>query len=137
MISKSWKLHHIGYLVVDIEKSIKAYQALGFDSSFTAYDEDRKAYICFLSGNMCGEGRIELVAPTKESDIFPLLKQYRNTPYHLCFEVDDLDKTVATLKKDGFLLFREKQKAMAISDTARVVFLIHASIGIVELVQME
>ncbi|MCM1264208.1 MAG: VOC family protein [Butyrivibrio sp.] len=131
MIPETWKLHHIGYLISNMEKSISSFLLLGYEADSIFYDEERMADFCFLHSN---SGIIELVAPKEESELHPLLKQYRNAPYHLCFEVEDLDESVGCLKSHGFLLFKDKQRANAISKTAQVVFLMHASLGIIELV---
>ena len=43
------KLHHIGYLVSNIERSKKAFSALGFSLyKETIFDEQRKCDICFM-----------------------------------------------------------------------------------------
>lgn len=48
------KLHHIGYLVKNIEKSAAAFRAAGFsdvlypDGSFVCYDDTRDCDICFM-----------------------------------------------------------------------------------------
>ena len=127
------KVHHFGFLVKNIRKSVETFQIFGyeFDKEIT-FDDIRKAEICFLKKN--GE-RIELVAPHPESDLFPLLKKYNNTIYHICYETDDLDTAIQCLKGKGFLLFKEKQAAPAISVTAEVAFLMHINLGIVELIQ--
>jgi methylmalonyl-CoA/ethylmalonyl-CoA epimerase len=80
--------------------------------------------------------RIELVSPYKESDIYPLLKKYSNTPYHVCYEVENLTSATEYLQDKGFLIFKEAQWARAISQTAKVVFLIHTRMGMIELVEL-
>ena len=81
--------------------------------------------------------RIELVEPSTESDIYPLLKTYNNAIYHVCYAVKNIDFALKELKPHGFLLFRDKQKAPAISESAEVVFLMHTRMGIIELVEEE
>lgn len=46
------------------------------------YDEHRKCFFSFISND---DVLIELIQPEKTSDIYPLLKRYKNNPYHLCF----------------------------------------------------
>ncbi len=126
-------VHHIGYLVKDIEKSVKAFRALGYEIEREAiYDSNRKSNFCFLIKDGI---RVELVEPTKESDIFPLLKTYNNSVYHMCYKVRNIDDVVSELKKQGYLLFKDKQAAPAISESAIVVFLMHTRMGIIELLQ--
>ena len=45
-------IHHVGYLVKNIEKSICVMKSLGFRIiKDKIYDDDRDAYICFIDGN--------------------------------------------------------------------------------------
>lgn len=126
------KVHHIGYLVKNIYKTIPILENLGYNSdSKITYDPSRKANIVFMKN---GFTTVELVCPDNTSDIYPLLKKYVNTPYHICYEVDNLDYTISSLTQKGWLLFKDKQKAPAISPTAEVVFLAHASAGMIELI---
>lgn len=128
-------VHHVGYLVKDINKSIQAFEVLGYViEKDIFYDNARKSNFCFIKKDYI---RIELVEPSMESDIYPLLKTYNNAIYHVCYTVDDIDVAMKELKTRGFLLFRDKQKAPAISETAEVVFLMHARLGIIELVREE
>lgn len=128
------KVHHTGYLVSDINRSISAFCACGLQvQNDIFFDEDRKSNICFLTGP---NGTVELISPEETSSLFPLLRKFRNIPYHICFEVQDIDQAIDELQEDGFFLFKRKQRAMAISDSAYVVFLKHSAIGIVELVQL-
>lgn len=126
-------VHHIGYLVRDIKKSVSAFGSLGYEiETDPFYDTGRMSNFCFMIKD---DIRVELVAPTKESDIFPLLKTYNNCIYHMCYRVQDIDAEVSELKKQGYLLFKDKQAAPAISETAVVVFLMHSRMGIIELLQ--
>ncbi|SCW27257.1 Glyoxalase/Bleomycin resistance protein/Dioxygenase superfamily protein [Eubacterium ruminantium] len=126
-------VHHIGYLVKDINKSMNAFGSLGYEIETNPfYDAERMSNFCFMTKD---DTRVELVEPAKESDIFPLLKTYNNCIYHMCYRVKDIDIEVSELKKQGYLLFRDKQAAPAISETAVVVFLMHSRMGIIELLQ--
>ena len=68
------RVHHIGYLVKAIDKAILSFEALGYKLTIpSTWDSSREAYICFLKN----EGYcVELICPSKESPLFPLLKQY-------------------------------------------------------------
>ncbi len=127
-------IHHIGYIVQNLEESINGFLNLGFSlNSSIIYDEIRKARICFLSnGGYC----IELVAPDNEqSPIYGLLKKYKNCPYHICYCSNDLQKDIDTLCSKGWLLFSSPQSAPAIKNK-NVVFLYNLSVGMIELVEM-
>ncbi len=126
------KIHHIGYLVKKIDKSIPLFNTLGYElTKDVYYDAVRKSHICFMEN---GGITIELVCPERDSDIYPLLKKYVNTPYHICYAVEHIDTAIAALTNNGWLLFKDKAPAPAISDTAEVAFLMHTNAGIIELV---
>lgn len=129
----NWTFHHTGYLVKSLDKSEETFMSLGFVVlKEKVFDDIRKAYISFMEGNGTV---IELIEPDESSDIYPLLKKYANAPYHMCYVVDDIEEAVASLKAKGFLLFKNTEDAPAISETAKVVFLIHNRIGMIELLQ--
>ena len=126
------EIHHIGYLVKKIDKAIASFEELGFSVLIpSTWDKGRNAMICFLTNNCyC----VELICPTKESAIYPLLKQHYNSPYHLCYKCDNIEETIYQLKKKKFKVVRDPEPAPAIGVKARVAFLISANIGIIELV---
>lgn len=129
------EVHHIGYLVKNIDKSKIVFTMLGYEVEKDKYfDSDRLASFVFMRK---GNSRVELVEPSKQSDIYLLLKTYKNQIYHVCYKVDNIEKTVSELcsRNIGYLQFREKQKASAISEKAVVVFLMHTAMGIIELLE--
>lgn len=127
------KVHHIGYLVKRIEKSIVAFEALGYKLVIhPAWDEGRQANLCFLRN---GEYCVELIAPAEGSSLYPLLKQYKNAPYHMCYCCENLDEMIEELKKEKFMLFLEPSPAPVIGRSARVAFLMSSGGGMIELVE--
>lgn len=126
-------IHHTGYLVKKLDKAVDRFLALGYETERASfYDESRKAYFVFLVKDQC---RVELVCPDRTSDLYPLLKKYGIGPYHICYETDDLDLAASQLQEQGYTLFKEKQPAKAVGDSAEVIFLYNSDIGIVELVR--
>ena len=127
------KVHHIGYLVKKIDKSIESFKSLGYTLTVeSTWDKSRKAYICFLENDGCC---VELICPSQDSDLFPLLRQYSNTPYHMCYTCDDLECAIKELVSKKFLMFKEPAPAPVIGNKARVAFLMNAQIGMIELVE--
>lgn len=127
------KIHHIGYLVKKIEKAIESFETLGYSlTTASTWDEGRKAYICFLENDgYC----VELICPSKESSLYPLLKQYNNAPYHICYICRNIEETIQDLKEQKFMMFKEPAPAPVIGDHSRVAFLINARVGMIELVE--
>lgn len=128
------RIHHIGYLVRKIDKAIVKFKELGYSvEKEPVYDEYRQSDIAFLTKDGY---RIELVSPEKTSEVYPLLKKFGASPYHICYETDDIDKDTAGLKDQGYMIFTEKQPAPAIGEEAEVVFLFHSQAGMIELVEI-
>ncbi len=127
------KIHHVGYLAKNIDKTRKKFLELGYEIERPVkYDEIRQINIEFLIN---GDYRVELIQPmSEESPMFPLLKKYKNSPYHFCYEVEDLDASVKELSDKGYTVIQEPEIAPCIDDR-KVVFLNNISMGIIELVQ--
>jgi methylmalonyl-CoA/ethylmalonyl-CoA epimerase len=130
------KIHHIGYCVNNIDKSILEFEKIGyerFDSKFN--DIDRKIYIQFMkNGNML----VELVSPTNEgeSSIDGILKKIGDTAYHICYEVEDINDEIEKLKQEKYILINQPQGAIAIN-SYEVAFLYKRNVGLIELVEIK
>ncbi|MBE5907713.1 MAG: lactoylglutathione lyase [Lachnospiraceae bacterium] len=127
------KVHHIGYFVKNIEKGKRSFIDLGYEvEQDVVRDEYRGIDIAFLVKDGY---RVELVSPyTEESVVYDLRKRMGNSPYHICYEVADLDTAIGKLQAQRFVVTQEPHEAVAI-DGKRVCFLIHGQIGIIELVE--
>lgn len=129
----SLKIHHIGYLVKNIDKSCRIFERMGYEAETDAvYDGWRDVDIQFLikSGY-----RVELVAPrSKDSVVGALRKKIGNSPYHICYEVDDIARAVQEAAVEHFVIWQEKHEAVAL-DGRDVVFLINGQIGMIELLE--
>ncbi len=128
-----FNVHHVGFLCKNLEKTRDKFLGLGFTiEQDKAFDDIRKIYIEFLVN---GGYRVELIQPVdKESPMYPLLSRYKNTPYHFCYEVDDLEAATSKLEGEGYTIFQNPEKAPCI-DNGRVVFMINTAAGIVELLE--
>ena len=126
-------VHHVGYLVRNIAKAQKTFEALGYAcEGGVTHDESRKIDILFM---LNGDTRIELVSPYEDgSAVGDLKKRIGSAPYHICYETEDLDGEVETLTQNGYLLTAAPSPAPAIGGR-RVAFLMNAAIGIMEIVE--
>ena len=71
------------------------------------YDPEQNVEVCVLRHN--SSPRIELLAPHDDkSPINNILKKLGATPYHICYEVDNIEECIVSLKREKFLpiLFR-------------------------------
>jgi methylmalonyl-CoA/ethylmalonyl-CoA epimerase len=134
------KLHHIGYAVRNIDDSRKSFELLGFYPVGSEHrDYLRNVDILFMK-NMADT--VELIAiadRNTRSDIDFLTKSGRNQfvgPYHVCFEVRDLESAVRELREKRFVISSEVAPAPAICGR-RVVFLYHKNTGLIELLEGE
>ena len=131
----SFSVHHIGYLVKKIEKARQAFLALGYHiEQEPVIDDLRKVKICFLVKDGY---RIELISPVSaDSVVSGLMKKYKNSPYHICYETANLEASIAALTADGFIAIDTPTPAPALGGR-RVVFLTSASAGMIELLETE
>ena len=127
------KIHHIGYLVKNIEMGIALFREMEYDlEKDIIFDEFRDVDICFLKKDGY---RVELVSPrSKHSVVGELRKKIGNSPYHICYEVEDIEESIADFEKKKFVIWEEPHKAPAI-DGNRVAFMMNAYIGMVELLE--
>lgn len=123
----------MGYAVRSMEASIKEFLAIGYEKiGVTVPDESRRVLIQFMRlGNYC----IELVAPMDaDSSINGIITKSGNTPYHICYSVDNIDEAVGRLKNEGYVLMERPSCAVAIN-SCKVAFLYNRNMGIIELVE--
>lgn len=127
------KVHHIGYLVKRMDDAINTFEKLGYEvTQSTMYDDIRRINICF----MAKDGYlIELVSPASEDSVVSgLMKKYKNSPYHICYESSSFDKDCETLISEGFMAIDSPTPAPALQGRD-VVFMTHASLGMIELIR--
>ena len=94
------KLHHIGIVVKNIQKSLgELNQYLNFESTTVpSLVGSQKVNICFLKTNNVF---LELIEPAqKNSPISDFVKK-KGGFHHLCFEVDDIHVELERMKKNG------------------------------------
>lgn len=127
------RVHHIGYLVKKMEAAIHAFQSLGYEIiQNTVYDEIRKVNICFVEKDGCC---IELVSPVSgDSVVSGLLKKFKNSPYHICYETAHFEEDYQRLTNVGFLSIDTPTPAPALQNR-RVVFLTSSAMGMIELLE--
>lgn len=127
------KIHHIGYAVKKIEDSINEFKKIGYGTIGNKITDNlRNVIIQFIKN---GDYLIELVAPlNKESPVTSLLKKQGNSPYHICYKTNNLEKKISDLGNSGFVVISDLLKAPTINNK-KVVFLYKKEIGLLELVE--
>lgn len=132
-----YTVHHIGYAVQSIEKSLSAYKGLGYRQiSEICDDNTRKVKIVFIQ-HILSQTVIELISPlTADSPVTGQLDKMKKmaSPYHICYEVDDIGESIKSFKKRGFVPIDIPESAPAL-DGRLVSFLLNKDVGMIELLQ--
>ena len=120
------RIDHIAIAVNDIDDVARFYtDTLKLDLSGVEVVTGQKAKVGFLK---IGESNIELVQPA--SDDSPLVKFLETRGpgiHHICFEVEDIQKEVEELKKQGVRMIDETPRPGA--HNTRVAFIHPKSSG--------
>lgn len=127
------RVHHIGYAVRNLNDSIAEFRKLGFTPvGASTEDRGRRVEIQFIRS---GAYVVELIAPLGESSpLLGILNRNNDTPYHLCYETDDLRADLARLTEDGYLPVDAPSPAPAMNQCAAT-FLYKRRVGLIELVE--
>lgn len=79
--------------------------------------------------------RIELIEPNESGNpIESILKKVGSSPYHICYESEDIESDARLLKEKGFRAISDVSQAPALGNK-NVCFLYRKDVGITELVQ--
>ena len=103
------KIEHIGIAVDDIDKSNALFAKIfGKENFKSEVVESEEVITSFFK---IGESKIELIAATNsESLIAKYLAKNREGMHHIAFNVDDIEKEMARLKREGIRLLNETAK---------------------------
>jgi methylmalonyl-CoA/ethylmalonyl-CoA epimerase len=103
------KIEHIGIAVGDIEASNKLFAKIFGKDSYKSEKVTSEGVI--TSFFQIGESKIELVAATNDnSPISKYLSNNKEGMHHIAFAVNDIEKEMKRLKKEGIRLLNETPK---------------------------
>ena len=127
--------HHIGIACRDIAKTQDFYLGQGYTASPVVEDPLQHVRISFLEKE--GAPRIELLEPLDDqSPVARTLATSGVSPYHMCYEVQDIEAAVNHLRGQRFLLVNGPVPACAMGDR-RIAFLFQKNTGLIELVEAQ
>ncbi len=127
-----YKLEHIGYLTDDITATSEAFAILGYIAGDIFNDDIQQTKICFL--NKDGEVKIELIEPYESNKTMQKMLVKRGvTPYHLCYEVDDVETEYHELLSKNWTPLFKPVNAIAF-DYRKICYFFNQEIGFIELV---
>ena len=125
--------HHIGIACRDITKSQAFYTSMGYRAADVIDDPLQHVRVCFLEKESAP--RLELLEPLDDqSPVARTLATVGVTPYHLCYEVEDIDAAITALRGQRFLPVKEPLPACAM-EGRRVAFMFQKNTGLIELVE--
>lgn len=127
------RFHHLGYVTDNITKTITFYAKAGYGASSIIEDEIQRVYICFLTKDGCP--KIELIEPIdKSSSVNKILEKNGVAPYHVCYEVDDINKAFDELVDgQGYIPLFRPIEAVALNNRL-ICYLYRKEVGFIELV---
>ena len=103
------KIEHIGIAVTDINKSNELFSKIFGKENYKSEIVESEGVI--TSFFQIGENKIELVeAKNPDSPISKYLQKNREGMHHIAFEVEDIEKEMERLKKEGIRLVNDSPK---------------------------
>lgn len=106
------KIEHIGIAVKDLKSANKVYEALLNTKVYK--EEEVKSEGVKTSFLKVGENKIELLEATNsESPIAKYIDKRGEGIHHIAYDVEDIEKEMLRLKKEGFQLLNERPKVGA------------------------
>jgi methylmalonyl-CoA/ethylmalonyl-CoA epimerase len=108
-------IHHISIGVKDMEKHLEFYRAgLGLDlGEITSLPGVNLGFV------PVGNGDLELLEPTDpESDLAVEIREKGEGLHHICFEVDDIEEHLRTLRDAGVHLIDETPREVSLGKIA-------------------
>jgi len=131
----NFQFHHIGIAVNSIKTTAQYYLDADYSISDTIYDPIQNVFIAFLEKD--GMPQIELVESGETSNNSPVSKIIEKSgvsPYHICYEVDNIESSIKELKKKKYLPLANPVNAIAMNNR-KICFLYNKDVGLIELVE--
>ena len=130
------RFHHVGYATANIDRFVEdffrpVFAPLAISDKIS--DPIQRVTVCFA--RMQGEMLIELVEPFGEnSPVDSVIGSSRGGVYHLCYEVEDLDRELVRCRQNRCMPVSRPVPAAAF-DGRRIVFLLTPQRDLIELVE--
>jgi catechol 2,3-dioxygenase-like lactoylglutathione lyase family enzyme len=111
---EKFAIHHVGVAVRDLSKAISIYKALfEYELISGPFDDPiQNVSVCFLSRGE-GDTVFELVAPLGPNSPIDRILKKGGGPYHVCYQVPDINVAIAYLTDQGSLLLSGPVPAVA------------------------
>ena len=109
------RLHHMGFVVAEIEKAMPAFVAsLGARWDARIFDDPhQKVRVAFLT-TRTGDPQIELVEPADQnSPVMRFLRERGGGLHHACYEVASVPEQLLAFRERGALIVKRPRPAVA------------------------
>ena len=124
-------LEHIGYITDNIVKTAEAFLLLGYKADVVVNDDTQRTRICFLTKPSAT--KIELVEPYEDNKTMQKMLKRGVTPYHTCYEVDDVNAAYEEMLDHDFTPLFKPVAAPAFNNRL-ICYFWKSDIGFIELV---
>lgn len=132
------KIHHIGIVVNNINKSLKHYEStnLGIRIGSIISDPIQEVNVQFLlmDTNKPKKLYIELIEPKDESSHINSFLKKGGGLNHICYEVKNHERAMKSLYKDGARLISDPKPAVAFNGL-NICFFMNRDMTIIELIE--
>lgn len=103
------KIHHLGIAVRSVEEAAKRFGSLLGLERAQRYELPEFGVIALFLP--VGEGNLELLEPLGESStVGKFLNKHGEGIHHICFEVDDIESSLAAFTRQGARLIDERPR---------------------------
>jgi methylmalonyl-CoA/ethylmalonyl-CoA epimerase len=111
----SLEFSHLGIAVADMDKALSVYRELfGFRIISGPFDDPiQKASVCFVGTGQPNDVMYELVAPLDEASSVHKTLARGVGAYHVCYKVDDIDRTLSEVRANGCIVVAKPAPAVA------------------------
>jgi methylmalonyl-CoA/ethylmalonyl-CoA epimerase len=114
-LSNRFQFHHLGVAVDSISKVLSTYETIfGYHLLSGPFDDPiQKSRVCFVGTGVKDAFVIELVEPLAQDSPVKNMVAKGIAAYHVCYEVEDIDKVVAEVSQMGCVVVSPPQPAVA------------------------
>jgi methylmalonyl-CoA/ethylmalonyl-CoA epimerase len=134
-VGVSCRFHHVGVVTGALDAAVGFYRELGYEASERFVQEDQQLDIVLMTRR--GDPLVELIQPSgPESPALGWIKRIQAGPYHTCYAVARMEPSLEAFRELGLLPVFGPRPAVAFGG-ARVAFLWSATVGLLELVELE
>lgn len=103
------KIHHVAIAVANMEESLKIWRdLLGFKPIVQDFPEHKMVEAAFY----VGEVQVQIYASTVPNERFSKwTAEHGDGPHHVCYQVADINKTIAALRESGLEIVEKEPAA--------------------------